>query len=99
MSSRLNPYISFVLFMALGVCVGFQIPVAMFIASSVGILNPAWLKRYRAHAVIFMFLVSAVLTPQDPISMCVLALPLWLLFEFGLIIGRIAYRKARPLIP
>ena len=92
---EIGSYINFVLLTTLGVCIGFQIPVVLLIACGSGVVNPSLFKRYRAHIVLGMFVIAAVLTPQDPISMCVLAVPLWVLFEFGLIIGRIAHRRRR----
>ncbi len=88
----LNDYINLVALLALGVVVAFQLPVVMLILGWSGVVDPHWLGRYRKYCLFGCAAVGAVLTPADPISMLVLAVPLYTLFELGLMLMRLTYR-------
>lgn len=90
---RVGEYIRFVLYLALGIVIGFQLPVAMMVGGWAGILDANWLSKYRGHALLACSIAGAVLTPSDPVSMMVLAVPLYGLFEVGLLLVRIVAPK------
>jgi sec-independent protein translocase protein TatC len=73
----------------------FQAPVIVFVLSVAGIVNPRTLGKYRSYVVVLGFVLGALLTPPDVISQTLLALPLIVLFEFGLIAAKFATRN-RP---
>ncbi len=89
----IGEYMNFALLMMLGIVIGFQLPVAMLILGWTGLVDPRWFRRYRKHALIACFVMGALLTPADPVSMFILAVPLYLLFELGLLCMRAAYRR------
>lgn len=89
---NLSEYISFAMFLMLGIVVAFQLPVIMVIGGKAGIINPDFFAKQRKYVVFICFVAGAVLTPADPISMIVLAVPLWALFEIGLL----GVRMVRP---
>ncbi len=91
-----NDHINFVLMLGVGVVVAFQVPVLMTILGWSGIIDPALVSKSRKYCVFICFVLGAVLTPQDPFSMFILALPLWGLFEFGLLLMRRAYPRDEP---
>lgn len=101
-SSLVNPwlelgsYISFVLFMTLGVVIAFQLPVVMLVMGMSRLVDPGWLTRYRRHCMFGCAALGAILTPADPVSMIVLAAPLYGLFELGLLLMKAAYRRTSP---
>ena len=71
----------------------FQIPVVMFLLAKIGILVPETLAKKRKFAILFSLVAGAIITPTgDPINMVLWALPIWILFEIGLIASRIARR-------
>jgi sec-independent protein translocase protein TatC len=90
---------TFVLKMMVGFGVAFQTPVVIFVLSLAGIVDPATLGRWRRHVVVVCLIVGAVLTPTpDPLSMFLLAGPLWVLFELGVLVSRVTIGAAgRPL--
>lgn len=92
---EINDYMSFVLFLALGVVAAFQTPLVMLIAGWTGLLDPVFVAQYRKHCTFVCAVAGAVLTPSDPISMVVLAVPLYILFEVGLLLMRLTY-TAKP---
>lgn len=81
---NLSTYVDLILNLALAFAAAFQMPVVVLILGWVGIVSPAFLKRYRKHAVFACALLGAALTPGDPLSMILLAIPLWMLYELGI---------------
>ena len=90
---RISEYISFVTLLALGIVIAFQVPVVLLILGWTGLVDPRWLARYRGHCVFGCFALGMILTPADPISMVVLAVPLWGLYELGMLLMKIVYRR------
>lgn len=90
---EIGQYISFVTMLMLGVVIAFQLPVVMMIIGWSRLVAPEVISKYRRYCIFVCFVLGALLTPADPISMVALAVPLWGLFELGLIVMRISYRK------
>lgn len=89
----LSEYISFVLMMLLSVVLAFHLPVAMWVAGMLG-LDPKWLGKFRRHCFLGCMVAAAVLTPStDPFNMSLLAIPLYLLYEIGLLVMRFSFKK------
>lgn len=86
---RISEYIKTILNMGLAFGIAFQTPVVVVILGWVGIINPGMMKRFRKHAIAVSVVLGAVLTPADPLSMLLLAGPLYLLYELGLLILRV----------
>lgn len=90
MMTDITLYLDFImtLFMAFGVA--FQIPVLIVILIWVGAVEPDALRKSRPYIIIGCFVIGMILTPPDIFSQTMLALPMWLLFEFGLLLGGLA---------
>mgnify|MGYP003675939705 FL=1 len=86
---RLTEYIKLVLTFALGFALGFQMPVVVLLLGWAGIIDHKSLTGYRRYIAMGCMVVGAILTPADPISMMLLGGPLYLLFEFGLVLQRV----------
>jgi sec-independent protein translocase protein TatC len=82
-------YLDFVLaiFFAFGVC--FQVPIFTIVLVWTGLVTPADLADKRSYVIVGAFIVGAVLTPPDAISQTLLAVPMWMLFELGLLCSRL----------
>ncbi|MCC6659832.1 MAG: preprotein translocase subunit TatC [Phycisphaerales bacterium] len=94
---RIGEYTGLVFFLAVAFALGFQTPIVVLLLGWLGIVERRFLTRNRKYAVFIAAVAAALLTPTpDPISMTVLAVPLYLLFELGLIMlkflppGRVA---------
>lgn len=86
---RIGEYTGLIFFMALAFSLGFQTPVLVLLAGWMGVVERGFLARNRKYALFLAALAAAVLTPSpDPFSMMVLALPLYLLYELGLLMLR-----------
>ena len=85
-------YIGFVLRLLVAFGVVFELPVAAFFLSRIGLLTAQRMRRGRRYAVVIGFVLAALLTPPDPISQLMMALPLVLLYEFSIWVARVAGR-------
>ena len=93
MMTDISSYLNFVLklFFAFGIV--FEIPIATLLLLWSGATTVESLKEKRAYVIVGCFIVGMLLTPPDVISQTLLALPMWLLFESGIILGRIFVRR------
>ena len=87
---QLGQYVKFAAMMMLGVTVAFQLPVVMLVAGWTNLFDPSAVASLRKYALFISFAAGAVLTPTDALSMFVLAVPLYLLFEVGLVLMKLA---------
>jgi sec-independent protein translocase protein TatC len=91
----INEYFSSVSMWVVACGIIFQIPVVSYSLSKIGLLTPDLLKNYRRHSIVFALVISAMLTPPDPISQVLIALPLTVLYELSIWISRYAMRKRK----
>jgi sec-independent protein translocase protein TatC len=84
----ITKYLDFVLslFFAFGVC--FEVPIFTIVLVWAGLATPADLADKRPYVIVGAFIIGAVLTPPDAISQTLLAVPMWMLFELGLLCSR-----------
>jgi sec-independent protein translocase protein TatC len=96
-ATDLSHYLDFVLalFLAFGLC--FEIPVAIVILVALGVVTPDALVKNRRYVIVGAFVVAAVLTPPDVASQLMLAIPMCLLYEIGVLVARaLARRQIAP---
>lgn len=82
------------LFFAFGFA--FEIPVATVILMVSGVISPEGLAQKRPYVVVGCFVVGMLLTPPDIFSQAILAIPMWLLYELGVLFGRSILRRKNP---
>lgn len=95
MMTDINLYLDFVLKLFLVFGLTFEIPVAVFMVIWSGIVSSDSLIDKRRYVIVGCFFVAMFLTPPDAISMAMLAIPMWLLFEAGLFCGRIMEKRRK----
>jgi len=83
----IDKYLSFVLTMFMAFGVTFQVPVAVVLLVRMGFVSVAKLREARPYAVVGAFVVGAIFTPPDVVSQLMLAVPLWLLYEAGIVVA------------
>ncbi len=88
MMTDINHYLDFVMlvFFAFGLC--FEVPVAVVILAAIGVVDLAKLRSSRRYVIVGAFAISAVITPPDITSMIMLAVPMYLLYELGMLAVR-----------
>ena len=91
----ITSYLNFVLKMFFAFGVAFEIPIATVLMILSGATTPQELSAKRPYVVVGCFIIGMLLTPPDLISQTLLAVPMWLLFEIGVLCGRLAVRN-RP---
>jgi sec-independent protein translocase protein TatC len=90
----IDEYMSIIISVMLAAGFVFELPMISFFLSKLGILTPAFMRRYRKHAIIMILILAAFLTPgTDPVSQAVLAVPLVLLYEISIFISKISQKK------
>jgi len=83
----IDKYLSFVLGMFMAFGVTFQVPVAVVILVRMGLVTVAKLRDIRRYVIVGAFIVGAIFTPPDVVSQFMLAMPLWLLYEAGIVVA------------
>ncbi|MBI3479786.1 MAG: twin-arginine translocase subunit TatC [Nitrosomonadales bacterium] len=83
----IDKYLSFVLSMFMAFGVTFQVPVAVVLLVRMGIVSVEKLRESRPYAVVGAFVLGAIFTPPDVVSQFMLAMPLWLLYEAGIVVA------------
>ena len=91
----INYYFNFITWMLLGAGLVFQLPVISFLLSVIGLLTPPFMRHYRRHSVVVIFILSSFITPPDPVSMVLMALPLILLYEISIGISWLTAKKSQ----
>ena len=81
-------YLDFILGMFLAFGVTFEVPVVVVLAVRMGLVTVDKLRAWRPYIIVASFAIAAVVTPPDVMSQCMLAVPLWLLFELGCVVAR-----------
>ena len=94
----IGQYLDFIIAIFLAFGIAFEVPVATFLLLAAGLTTPDKLAQKRPYIIIGAFVIGMLLTPPDVISQSLLAVPIWLLFELGLLMSRIFLkdRKDQP---
>lgn len=93
MMTDINQYLDFVLTIFFAFGVAFEIPVATFLLVWAGVVEVATLRKSRPYVVVGCFVIGMVLTPPDIFSQTLLAIPMWFLFELGLIFSNMVQKE------
>ena len=89
----INYYFNFVTWLLIGSGLIFELPVLVFILSVIGLLTPAFMSHYRRHSIVVILILSAFITPPDPVSLVLMFIPLWLLYEISIGVSWLVNRK------
>ncbi|MBI2061796.1 MAG: twin-arginine translocase subunit TatC [Nitrospirae bacterium] len=89
---RMGEYLSFVAWFALIFGLTFQTPLIMALLAWIGILSPKTLTGNRSYAIVGIFVLAAIVTPPDVVSMMLVAIPLLVLFEMGIVAAKMLYK-------
>ncbi|MBF6026070.1 twin-arginine translocase subunit TatC [Lysobacter niastensis] len=93
MMTDINAYLDFVLVIFLAFGASFELPVALVILALLGWVTPQQLKESRGYAVVGVFVIAAIITPPDVVSQLMLAIPMCILYEIGIIAAGWVARK------
>ncbi|HEX5757242.1 MAG TPA: twin-arginine translocase subunit TatC [Arenimonas sp.] len=99
MMTDISRYLDFVLVIFLAFGLSFELPVAVVVALLLGWTTPAQLREARGYVIVGVFVLAAIITPPDVVSQLLLAIPMCLLYELGIIAGQLLQRQARAADP
>jgi sec-independent protein translocase protein TatC len=92
-STDIGRYLDFVLALFFGFGLAFEVPIATIILVAIGVTTPKKLSEMRPYVIVGAFVLGMILTPPDVISQVLLAVPVWILFEGGVIASAILFRE------
>jgi sec-independent protein translocase protein TatC len=84
----INQYMDFVLTLFVAFGIAFEVPIATILLIVSGIASRESISEWRPYAIVLAFVVGAILTPPDVVSQVLMAVPIWILFELGLLFSR-----------
>jgi sec-independent protein translocase protein TatC len=88
MMTDIDKYLSFVMTMFIAFGVTFEVPIVVIVLVRLGVVSLEKLRSIRGYVIVGAFVVGAIFTPPDILSQVMLAVPLWLLYELGLLVAR-----------
>ena len=97
MMTDITRYLDFVLKMFFAFGIAFEVPIATIIVIATGMTTAEKLAEKRPYIIVFAFVIGMLLTPPDVISQTLLAVPMWLLFELGLVFSKMLTAKRKRL--
>ena len=71
----------------------FQLPIAIYFLSKIGVVTPELLKKYRRHAIVAILLLSAIITPPDIASQVLVTLPVLVLYQISIFVSRRVWKR------
>lgn len=89
----ITSYVSTIVTLVLGSGILFQLPIVVYFLTKIGILTPSFMRQYRKHAIVIILIVAAIVTPPDPFSQTMIGIPLYLLYEFSILISAYVIRQ------
>ncbi len=92
-NTDIGRYLDFVITLFFAFGIAFEVPVATVLVVAVGITTPEQLRQIRPYVIVAAFVVGMFLTPPDVISQTLLALPMWLLYEVGIVASTFYKRR------
>ncbi|HNP96533.1 MAG TPA: twin-arginine translocase subunit TatC [Cyclobacteriaceae bacterium] len=91
----ITSYVSTITALVFGSGLLFQLPVVVYFLSQIGIVTPSLMRQYRRHALVGILILGAIITPPDPLSQSLISLPLYLLYEFSILISAMVLRRKK----
>ncbi len=89
----ITSYVQTIVALVFGSGLLFQLPVVIFFLTRVGLVSPKFLRTYRKYAVIVILVLAAIITPPDPLSQMIVAVPLYILYEISIFISGVEMRR------
>ena len=95
MMTDISRYLDFVLVIFLAFGLSFEMPVAVVVLVLLKVVSPAQLREARGYVIVGVFILAAIITPPDVVSQLMLAIPMSLLYELGIVAGVLLSRKPK----
>ena len=89
----ITSYVSTIITLVFGSGILFQLPIVVYFLTKVGLITPAFMRQYRKHAIVIILIIAAIITPPDPFSQTMIGIPLFILYEFSIVISAMVIRR------
>lgn len=83
----LTSYISFITMFTLLSGIIFELPIAVYFLSKLGLITPDFMRKYRRHSIVVILIIAAIITPADAASQILVFIPVWVLYELSIFIS------------
>jgi sec-independent protein translocase protein TatC len=93
MMTDMSSYLDFVLLLFFAFGIAFEVPVAVVLLAATGLVKVDSLKKHRGYVILGIFVVAALLTPPDAVSQTFMAVPMYLLYELGILFAQYLVRQ------
>jgi len=93
MMTDISSYLDFVLLLFFAFGVAFEVPVAVVLLAATGLVKVESLKKHRGYVLLGIFIVAAILTPPDAVSQSFMAIPMYVLYELGILCAQYLVRQ------
>jgi sec-independent protein translocase protein TatC len=90
---NVSTYISTLTMISLSSGIIFELPIIMYFLSKIGMVTPDFLRKYRRHSIVIIFIVAAIITPPDIFSQIMVSIPLIFLYEFSIVISKSVWKR------
>ena len=90
---EISEYLNFVLLLFLAFGIAFEVPVATVLLAATGLVRVETMTKNRGYVILGIFIIAAFLTPADALSQLLMAIPMWLLYEAGVILSRLMLKE------
>jgi len=89
----LSSYVNYMVMFTLPIGLIFELPIVVYFLTKVGLLTPSFMRKHRRLAFMLTLIIAAIITPADAITMFLVALPLYILYEIGILVSSKAHKK------
>ncbi|POB09515.1 twin-arginine translocase subunit TatC [Sulfobacillus sp. hq2] len=89
---RLGSLLSFIIDLSVPFGIVAELPLVSGVLAHLGLVQPIMFRRYRRYAILLAFFISAILAPPDALSMTLMAIPIYLVYEISALVARLAYK-------
>jgi sec-independent protein translocase protein TatC len=89
----LESYMGMVKTSILGSAIFFELPIAIYFLTKLGLVTPQFLRKYWKYAVVIILIIAAIVTPPDVVSQTIVAIPMLLIYEVSILISKIVYKN------
>lgn len=97
-SPSLDSFVTYMTMFTIPTGLIFEMPVAAYFLTKIGVLGPAVMRTYRRHAVVVLLIIAAVITPPDVVSQTLVGIPLYLLYELSIVVSaRVVKERAKAI--
>jgi sec-independent protein translocase protein TatC len=87
-TTTLSSFVNYMTMFTIPTGLVFELPIVIYFLAKIGLVTPQFLKTYRKHAIVIIFIAASIITPPDVITQFLIAIPLFFLYEVSIVIAR-----------